>query len=596
MSLSPIAAPRANGSSYDASRLFGAREAFESGDGFLFNTQPRILTLAAPPIRLELPGLVDFEPPDAMPERFPGQKKSRKKRPLRAFNPSIAHAPAGLCPRCKWAVSLRIDQLHQCDGQSPFQSAGEELHMTEWFQGTAIAIFDARLNLLGWTWMLNAPSYQIAVNGVDDATLRATGCASVGNSTDNFMPPPFAKQTYDARLLAYDGELLTTYACSSCVFSLSTLRVTAVTTSDGGLTKLRAWANMRLTYQAAHFSWLAGRNQALFLHPPRASASGRPVSLLVQPRLGMVGDLGRPKFHRPREGTTCWTKRAKRTPPAAEQFAGGAASASTAASTAAVQVAERGPVVANCRSGVRRSAECGTWPDGSVVSQPTLIGVQPSKARLEANATAELGEWLKASGTFGGLSLTSNLIPISRRCAGGSSAGGKATGGKGIGADGSICRGYLGIGHLHRGEGASNRHLFRRRQEGPLPWKGVKGLRRKQPFAFGFRYTHFFYVLEPRPPFAVLGASPEFCIAAAQDADDCESVQFVSGLALDKNASSGALRGDQSPRTGPNTSLLLSYGVNDCEARLGTLKMDTVWAMLRTRDDAIRQAQALAGL
>ena len=50
----------------------------------------------------------------------------------------------------------------------------------------------------------------------------------------------------------------------------------------------------------------------------------------------------------------------------------------------------------------------------------------------------------------------------------------------------------------------------------------------------------------------------------AQDATDCESVQFVSGM-LAPNA----------------TTLLMSYGVNDCEARLGALPMSTVWEMLR---------------
>ena len=49
-----------------------------------------------------------------------------------------------------------------------------------------------------------------------------------------------------------------------------------------------------------------------------------------------------------------------------------------------------------------------------------------------------------------------------------------------------------------------------------------------------------------------------------QDATDCESVQFVSGM-LAPNAS----------------TLLMSYGVNDCEARLGALPMSKVWEMLR---------------
>ena len=40
-------------------------------------------------------------------------------RVLHTFNPSIAPAPSGLCPRCMYVVSLRADALHQCDSSSP---------------------------------------------------------------------------------------------------------------------------------------------------------------------------------------------------------------------------------------------------------------------------------------------------------------------------------------------------------------------------------------------------------------------------------------------------------------------------------------------
>lgn len=57
------------------------------------------------------------------------------------------------------------------------------------------------------------------------------------------------------------------------------------------------------------------------------------------------------------------------------------------------------------------------------------------------------------------------------------------------------------------------------------------------------------------------GAAPENDDAAAA-AVLCESIQFVSGLAL---------RGRE---------LVLTYGVNDCEARIGRLRLDAVTAML----------------
>ena len=62
----------------------------------------------------------------------------------------------------------------------------------------------------------------------------------------------------------------------------------------------------------------------------------------------------------------------------------------------------------------------------------------------------------------------------------------------------------------------------------------------------------------------MLGTSAEFCIGASQDAGDCESVRFVSGLEL---------RGD-------NQTLILAYGVNDCEAKLAVVVVWRAWQML----------------
>ena len=84
---------------------------------------------------------------------------------------------------------------------------------------------------------------------------------------------------------------------------------------------------------------------------------------------------------------------------------------------------------------------------------------------------------------------------------------------------------------------------------------------------WGFHYTHFLYALEPHAPFRVIATSREFCLQSQQNASDCESIQFVSGLTLDVAA------------TVP--TLLLSYGVNDCEAKVTKLPLAQAWSMLQ---------------
>ena len=80
--------------------------------------------------------------------------------------------------------------------------------------------------------------------------------------------------------------------------------------------------------------------------------------------------------------------------------------------------------------------------------------------------------------------------------------------------------------------------------------------------------THFFYTIQPHPPYRMLATTAEFCIEADQDSEDCESVQFVSGLVL---------RDD--------SELLLAYGINDCDAKLGQLSLSRVRQMLRPLED-----------
>ena len=79
--------------------------------------------------------------------------------------------------------------------------------------------------------------------------------------------------------------------------------------------------------------------------------------------------------------------------------------------------------------------------------------------------------------------------------------------------------------------------------------------------------------MQPHYPYRLLGTSGEFCIASAQDARDCESVQFVSGIALEHGRGAADGGGDE--------RLLLSVGINDCEAKLARMRMADVWAMVK---------------
>ena len=86
-------------------------------------------------------------------------------------------------------------------------------------------------------------------------------------------------------------------------------------------------------------------------------------------------------------------------------------------------------------------------------------------------------------------------------------------------------------------------------------------------FRWGHHYTHFFYALTPHAPFRILGTSREFCLGSAQDPDDCESVQFITGMALNASA--------------PDPQLVMSFGTNDCESRFVGVRIDRIWQMLR---------------
>ena len=513
---------------WEASRLYDAPAAFTSGRGFLLDVRPRVLRLHTVQ-SLSLDGLGSVGPPQDFAS-LSGRPSIRL--PAKAFNPSIAHAPRDLCPLCAYIISLRVDTLHQCDTESsPYtRTAAGRRVLPDSFRGTAIGLLDSRLRLLRWTWLMNSPRHQIASSAINSTTARRAGCA-LPNASDVFEPV-WAKQTFDARLLNYQGDIMVTYACPSCVFSVSPLRITGDVTADGGIHRLRVWAFDRLTYE--RWPWLAGRNQALFVHHTGRDAQERSVaergrrshgnaSLWVQSRFGVVGLLGFPRIES--QGTLRCDKGAHQLP-------------------------VHRPKPDNC-FGNSNALACGTSPLSTELPHHAVRGIEGRGAKLRTNGTAALRRAMHVAGAYGGLSLTSNLVHVTEREGG--------------------CAFYLGVGHLHRGEGELNRMKYRRRYK-PAPWerwgpssRGTRLLKR-QPFKFGYRYSHFFYALAASPPFETVAASGEFCIGLPQDVKDCESVQFISGLTRDRSPEGG--------------TLLLSYGVNDCEARLGTMPLRDAVAML----------------
>lgn len=167
-------------------------------------------------------------------------------------------------------------------------------------------------------------------------------------------------------------------------------------------------------------------------------------------------------------------------------------------------------------------------------------------------------------------------------------------------ANGTECVALLGIGHVHHTDGPllkPQRTPRDARRRPPTP-----SVASAAPFQFGADYDHFFYALSPRPPFAPLAISRDFCLQSVDRPHDCERVQFVSGMALvgGDRPSGVAIKGtrsahdhDRDPpqRSGSggrtNETLLLTYGVNDCEARVGRLPLERVWRMLQPLAPAV---------
>ena len=495
--------------------------------------------------------------------------------PVRFFNPSVVVAPPRLCPRCAYLMTLRADCHHQCDATSPYSTDFKAYSGAKpLFRGTVLLVLDAALHRLGWTWLLAAPRSQIAPHSLPHlAGLSRNGSlrfmARPGEA--NGFAPVHSNPVYDVRLMWHRKRLLATAIvplgdARPSTLSLVHVQVTAKPTADGGLNELRAWSSRRVV---STVPWVLGRNQALFEGNggrgdggigADAGRSGQPPQLMVQPWLGMVASLDRLNFAARR--VVCLAPNIS-----IKQWLLNAASH-------AAPVRAVGAILSSLSSSPLRGSfgDCGSHASGTQLETDAISstgsaggaregdrggkkGAKRARRQLLAELVTNQSFGLFSDSVLGGgplprLSPTAHLIRVH---------GSRA-------ADGRPCHALLGVGHLHRGEGRKNHQGCHAGQCKSRFWYSSNGWHRRQPFEFGYLYTHFFYTLAPTRPHRLTATTGELCIGAAQDGTDCESTQFVSGVAPFGASASG--------------KLLLAFGVNDCEAKAGVVALARVGAML----------------
>ena len=127
------------------SSMLGASEAFAPRPGrrFLRGLPPQVVRTSAPhELHLDVGEL-----------RLPAGERNGTLT-TRGFNPSIARAPRGLCPRCAFVATVRVDSLHQCSAgtNSPEASISPQARVRQLasisrqsFRETALAVLDTQL-------------------------------------------------------------------------------------------------------------------------------------------------------------------------------------------------------------------------------------------------------------------------------------------------------------------------------------------------------------------------------------------------------------------------------------------------------------------
>ena len=550
----------------------------------------------------------------------------------RFFNPSLARAPSSLARRCRvcvWVVALHASPLHQCDQHSPLLRAGRR-HVGKYGaplgKHTAIAVLGRHLQVIGWTWLLNEPSAQVASRPdsrghqiglekwarflssprpgrrTDASRLNNSGWfVPVGASGSGFAPPRL-QQVFDVRLINAGGRLFASASCKGCALLLYSLHMEGTPSADGrSLEGLRAWAVQSFTTSATRHAWAQGRNQVHFALERRATGeeaeegrggevSGegeRMPTLVAQVWLNVFGSWGAQPV--PRSRTVVCHTATNETPPLR---------------TLRPPDDDHGARAAAVAAGPRL---CGATPEGERV-RVEVLDEWASPAARQRRLARHVRRWQATGyprydspvGPFGRLTLLANpslppgLVSVPGYAWSGQGKRLSLTANPILVRTASGCSAFLGVGHIHRGDGPLNRWFVRaaadnerrphynsssqgsgrgraraRRHRAPR-----RRLRWTQPLQFGFAYSHFFYTFAPEPPFRLLATSAEFCLqAAAEPAGVCEQIQFASGLALeDGNRTAAAARAQD---------LLVTYGVNDCEARIGRLDLERLWPMLR---------------
>lgn len=404
-------------------------------------------------------------------------------RIMNSFNPSIAMAPRGLCPKCKYVVAIRVEPLHQCNRSSPlYRDRGwKAIQATAYFRGTALAILDTNLQLLGHTWLLSAPKHHI-----DNREVSARWTVPYGVS-DNFAPP-WNVRLLDIRLFNFEGRVFATYACKKCLGAML-IHVHGDVTSDGGVKHLRAFRQTEQAFFTTE-TWAIGRNQAFFA---AQRTVGGPQEMLVQPWLGLVGSLGALEWEQVTHPCL---------PDATGRHFCGSHPRNINLTLDTIK-----NMVINPHYEKKELLKPSAYRKQLALSGSPMFG---AALAMVANETVEFKQKVDVDTR---LSPTTNLLRIGQ-------------------TDGeSRCEALLGIGHLHRGEGYCLQMEKRSMGCNRKPTK-----KKMFQIRWGFRYTQFFYTVDPRPPFGILAVSSEFCIASAQNPIDCETIQCAlqSSLALEE--------------------------------------------------------------
>lgn len=518
-----------------------------------------------------------------------------KARPMHAYNPSIIAAPEGLCPTCAYIVSLRASTLHQCD------SKGLDGASATHIAGTVILALDSSFETLASTVLLNNLEAQLTRDG-------------------GFMG---GHRVHDVRLFRHDQRpaneqgpvdpgsrtILATWHCHRCPFLIALVHLSARRSAATRELELRAWSSKWEKTQELKHPALQGRNQALFAGKSRARGQGSaghgPVNvrektppLMVQSWLPIVAELG--TLHM------------------------------AARRVMSLDLARRAALPAWLPRD-RVAGVPGAWMKITSISlSARALSVHNLSADTAWSTLPRRVHFADEAARGATMSPTAHLLHVATRQP--PVATDTPTGRVGRSMHGdddalrstSMCEAFLGVGHFHRRAGLGNHHrraaaglesrrrrAHRRRRSGPMPGSLPTSLPGAPlpPFRWGYDYAHFWYTLDPRPPHRLLGASADFCLVGVAGGQ-CELVQYLSGVAplvrdavLPRDsmprARARAQSNDgeepcllrkgcdsaQTPKGAPQVNrpadLVLTYGINDCEARLARLSMEHVWAALQ---------------